>query len=172
MIDATDQEILNILQDNARTSNAEIARQLGMAPSAILERIRKLETRGVLLGYEARLNAAELGLGLLAFIFVRAEERVGCPRAGTALAAIPGVQEVHRIAGEDCYLVKVRAADTTALGKLLEEHFGAIEAVRSTRTTIVLSTVKESACLPLERGDLGTGPARASSEPEEEKSHV
>src|SRR6185312_2571778 len=126
MIDDTDHEILNILQENARTSNAEIARQLGMAPSAILERIRKLEARGLLRGYEARLDAAELGLGLLAFVFVRADERVGCPQAGEALAAIPEVQEVHHIAGEDCYLVKVRTADTASLGRLLRERFGAI----------------------------------------------
>lgn len=149
MIDDTDNEILNILQENARTSNAEIARQLGMAPSAILERIRKLEARGVLTGYEARLDAKALGLGLLAFVFVRADERLGAPEVGVALAAIPDVQEVHHIAGEDCYLVKVRVADTTALGRLLREGFGAIETVRSTRTTIVLATIKESARLPI-----------------------
>jgi Lrp/AsnC family leucine-responsive transcriptional regulator len=161
MFDGIDNEILNILQENARTSNAEIARQLGMAPSAILERIRKLEARGVLNGYEARLNAEALGLGLLAFIFVRADERVGAPEAGVALAAIPEVQEVHHIAGEDCYLVKVRVADTAALGRLLRERFGAIESVRSTRTTIVLATIKESARVPV-------SPAPGSANPREE----
>ena len=149
MIDEIDATILNILQSNARTSNADIARQLGMAPSAIFERVRKLEARGTLSGYEARIEPQAVGAGLLAFIFVRAHERVGSLYTGSLLADIPGVQEVHEIAGEDCYLVKVRVADTDALGKLLRERVGSLDTVSSTRTTIVLQTVKESAQLPI-----------------------
>jgi Lrp/AsnC family leucine-responsive transcriptional regulator len=149
MIDTTDRQILNILQQNARTPNAEVARQLDMAPSAIFERIRKLEDRGVLTGYEAQVNPRAVGLNLVAFIFVRAEDRVGGTATGLRLAEIPEVLEVHHIAGEDCYLVKARTADTEALGLLLRDRIGAIPTVRSTRTTIVLGTVKESARLPL-----------------------
>lgn len=149
MIDDVDGQILTIIQRNARAANAEIARQVGMAPSAIHERLRKLEARGVIAGYEARLCAPALGLGLVAFIFVRADERVGDPAVGEQLAVIPQVQEVHHVAGEDCYLVKVRVADTAELGRLLREGFGAIECIRSTRSTIVLTTIKETAQLPL-----------------------
>jgi Lrp/AsnC family transcriptional regulator, leucine-responsive regulatory protein len=149
MFDEIDMKIVNILQRDARTSNADIARHLEMAPSAIFERIRKLEARGVLRGYEARVNPDALSLGLLAFVFVRADESLGSSEAGQALAALPEVQEVHHVAGEDCYLVKVRVADTTALGRLLRDTFAAIPAIRSTRTTIVLSTLKESALLPI-----------------------
>jgi Lrp/AsnC family leucine-responsive transcriptional regulator len=155
MNDAVDMRILAIIQEDARTSNAEIARRVGMAPSAILERIRKLEARGTIAGYEARIDPHALDLGLLAFVFVRAEEGVWGREAAERLSELPGVQEVHHIAGEDCYLVKVRAADTEALGRLLRERFAAIGSVRSTRTTIVLETVKESGRLPLaaEAGD-------------------
>jgi Lrp/AsnC family leucine-responsive transcriptional regulator len=149
MIDTVDSKILSILQNDARTSNAEIARRLGMAPSAILERIRKLESRGLIAGYEARLNPRALEHGLLAFIYVRADERIGSREIGEQLGAIPEVQEVHHIAGEDCYLLKVRVADTDALGDLLRVRFGPIEPIRSTRTTIVLSTIKETAQIPL-----------------------
>ena len=149
MIDSTDRQILNILQQNARTSNAEIARQIDMAPSAIFERIRKLEERGVLAGYEARVSPRAVGLGLVAFNFVRAEDRAGGTTTGTRLAEVPEVLEVHHIAGEDCYLVKVRTADTESLGVLLRDGIGSIPAVHSTRTTIVLGTVKESTRLPL-----------------------
>jgi Lrp/AsnC family leucine-responsive transcriptional regulator len=149
MNDEIDAKILTILQQDARTSNAEIARQLGMAPSAILERIRKLEARGVIEGYSARIRPQALDLGLLAFIFVRTDERLGMGNAPQALAAMPEVQEVHHIAGEDCYLLKVRVADTDALARLLRERFAAIPAIRSTRTTIVLTTVKETAALPI-----------------------
>jgi Lrp/AsnC family leucine-responsive transcriptional regulator len=150
MIDATDREILKILQLNARTSNAEIARQVGMAPSAILERIRKLETRGVIQGYEARIDPEALGLHLLAYIFVRTTDMGGELRTGEALAAIEEVQEVHHIAGEDCFLVKARVRDARTLGRLLREHFAAGGGVTSTRTTIVLETLHETTRLPID----------------------
>jgi Lrp/AsnC family transcriptional regulator, leucine-responsive regulatory protein len=149
MIDATDLQILTILQSNARMPNAEIARQVGMAPSAILERIRKLEQRGVIQGYEARIDPRALGLGMLAYVAVRTDERVGDECAGERLARIPEVQEVHHVAGEDCYLLKVRVRDAKALGRLLQDQIKAVEPVRSTRTTVVLDTLRESSLLPL-----------------------
>jgi Lrp/AsnC family leucine-responsive transcriptional regulator len=149
MLDPTDLTILGLLQANARTTNADIARRLGMAPSAILDRIRKLEQRGVLQGYTARIAPAAVGLGLTAFILVRTEERVGAGTIGQALARIPEVQEVHHVAGEDCYLAKVRVRDTEDLSRLLRERFGRLKGVRNTRSTIVLSTVKETQSLPL-----------------------
>lgn len=150
MIDVTDLQILTILQSNARTPNAEIARQVGMAPSAILERIRKLEQRGVIQGYEARIDPRALGLGLLAYVAVRTDERVGDECAGERLARIPEVQEVHHVAGEDCYLLKVRVRDAKALGRLLQDQIKAVEPVRSTRTTVVLDTLRETSLLPLD----------------------
>lgn len=149
MIDDKDAEILSLLQENGRISNAEIARRIDLAPSAVFERIRKLEARGAVRSYEARVDPRAVDLGLLAFIFVRSDERLGAPETAAQLAAIPAVQEVHHIAGEDCYLAKVRVRDTEALGRLLRESFGAIPSVRATRTTIVLETVKESSRLPL-----------------------
>lgn len=149
MNDEIDNKIVSILQQNARISNADIARQLDMAPSAIFERIRKLEARGAIRGYEARIDPAAVNRSLLAFVFVRAEERLACLETGEELARLPEVQEVHHIAGEDCYLVKVRVANTEALGRLLRERFGVIPTVRSTRTTIVLTTIKETATLPI-----------------------
>jgi len=149
-MDATDRQIIAILQQNARTPNAEIARRIGMAPSAVFERIRKLEERGVIAGYQARLDARAVGLPLVAFVFVRTVEPPGGCDAAARLAALPSVQEVHHIAGEDCYLVKVRAADTEALGRLLREEFGAVPTIQTTRTTIVLGTIKETSELPLQ----------------------
>ena len=154
MIDETDIHILTILQSNARTSNADIARQIGMAPSAILERIRKLEQRGVIQGYEARIDPAALGLGMLAYVAVRTDERVGDECAGERLARIPEVQEVHHVAGEDCYLLKVRVKDAKALGRLLQEQIKAVEPVRATRTTVVLDTLRETSLLPLHEEEL------------------
>src|ERR1044072_4676013 len=111
MIDRTDAEILKILQANARTSNAEIARQVGLAPSAVFERIRKLGERGAIEGYSARVNPKVVELPLLAFIFVRAEESPGQTETAGLVASLPEVLEVHHVAGEDCFVAKVRAAD-------------------------------------------------------------
>jgi Lrp/AsnC family leucine-responsive transcriptional regulator len=158
MIDAIDAVILNILQSNARTSNAEIARQVDLAPSAVFERIRKLEERGVIEGYTARINAPAIGLPLLAYIFIRDDEKPGSDKTARRVKQIPEVLEVHHVAGEDCLLVKVRVADTEALGLLLRDRLGAIETITSTRTTIVLGTAKESSRLAI--------PEEAPSEPE------
>jgi Lrp/AsnC family leucine-responsive transcriptional regulator len=148
-IDDVDARILAILQSNARITNVEVARQVEMAPSAVLERIRKLEDRGFICGYSTRLNANALGFGLLAFVFVRSEGGVWQGDFAEKLGSIPEVQEVHHVAGEDCFLVKVRTRDTASLGCLLRDAIGALPSVRSTRTTIVLDTVKETFDLPI-----------------------
>ncbi len=150
-VDETDVKILELLQDDARVSNAEIARQVGMAPSAVLERVRKLEERSLVQTYEARLNPKAMGASLLAFVQVRTEDYTDEDHVSVNLSEIPEVQEVHHVAGDDCFLLKVRVADTEALGKLLRERINAIPAVRGTRTTIVLETFKESSKLPLRR---------------------
>lgn len=146
MIDSIDREIINIIQDNARIANVDIARQLGKSPSVILERMRRLEQRGIIQGYEARINPKPLGLGLTTFILVRSDEPVGETEVGENLAKIPEVQEVHHVTGDYGYLLKVRVTDTDALAGLLKK-FGALGRVSDTRTTLVLSTIKETLAL-------------------------
>ena len=155
IIDEIDRAILGLLQGNARTTNVEIARQVEMAPSAVLVRTRKLEDRGFIQGYSTRLNASGLGYGLLAFVFVRSEGGVWQGDFAEKLSAIPEVQEVHHVAGEDCFLVKVRTRDTASLGTLIRDAIGSLPSVRSTRTTIVLETAKETMDLPIKSGEEG-----------------
>ena len=149
MIDDVDMKILGILQADGRTSHAEVARQVGLVGSAVHERVKKLEERGIVRGYSARLDPEALGKRLLAFVFLRAEENGSSNEVALALAKIPEVLEVHHVAGEDCYLANVRTADTESLGRLIRERFRAIPQVHSTRSTIVLETVKEDLALPL-----------------------
>ncbi|HEY0427228.1 MAG TPA: Lrp/AsnC family transcriptional regulator [Pyrinomonadaceae bacterium] len=146
MINDIDKQILNIIQKDARITNAEIARQVGLAPSAVLERIRKLEERGVIRGYATQIDAGAVGYGLTAFVFVKTSF---CGSIGGVLAAIPEVLEVHDIAGEDCYLLKVRAENTDQLGKFFREKLKNLPEIISTRTTIVLQTIKETIALPI-----------------------
>src|SRR6187397_395840 len=143
VMDKIDLGILNLMQANARIFNADLARELNMAPSAVLERVKKLEQKKVILQYTVRLNPNVLNQKLLAFVFMKAGDGLGCSTTGKELAKIPEVQEVHHIAGEDCYLVKIRTADSASLMDLMRNHFSKIPNILSTRTTIVLETVKE-----------------------------
>lgn len=142
MLDAIDRRILQLLQRDARMANAAIARDVELAPSAVFQRIRKLEEAGVITGYHAHLDPAALGQGLLAFVTVQTGEGARADETAGMLAAIPEVLEVHRTVGEDCFFLKVRVRDTTALGALLDEKIQRLPPVASTRTTIALSTAK------------------------------
>jgi Lrp/AsnC family leucine-responsive transcriptional regulator len=150
MIDGIDAGILKILQENSRTSNAEIARQVGLAASAVFERIRKLEEKGTIRGYRAEIDPKSLDLGLLAFIFIRTSDRPGRVDTPEKLAGIPEILELHHVAGEDCYLAKVRVRDAESLGRLLRDKLSRVSTITSTRSTIVLETMKETTSLPVE----------------------
>jgi len=150
-IDETDLQILNKLQENARETQVEIARAVGLAPSAVLERVRKLEARRVIQGYAAHLDPAALGQGMLAFVAVRSAEGPSDDSVARQLGELPEVLEVHHVAGDDCYLVKVRTRSSEHLGTLLRTQIGKIPGVRSTRTTIVLETMKETSRLTIPR---------------------
>jgi len=144
VLDNTDLRILKLMQNNARISNADLAREVNMAPSAMLERVKKLEQKKVIKQYGAVIDPAAVDQKLLAFIFIKSKEGFACS-TGTAqeLALIPEVQEVHHIAGEDCFLVKVRTSDSAGLMQLMRERLQKIAGILSTKTTIVLETVKE-----------------------------
>ena len=143
-LDNIDIQILGLMQDNARISNADIARELNMAPSAVLERVKKLEQKKVITGYYTKINPVALGKKLLAFILIKSSEGFTCNSKTTqALAKIPEVQEVHHIAGEDCFLVKVRTEDSASLMSFMRNSLQKIPNIASTKTTIVLETVKE-----------------------------
>jgi Lrp/AsnC family transcriptional regulator, leucine-responsive regulatory protein len=143
ILDKTDLHILRLMQENARISNAELARELDMAPSGMLERVKKLEQKNVILQYTTRINPGALQQKMLAFVFMKAADGPGCNDTAKELAKIPEVQEVHHIAGDDCYLVKVRTYDSASLMHLMRNNFSKIPNLLSTRTTIVLETVKE-----------------------------
>jgi len=149
MFDAIDTALMTILQREGRAANADLARRLGMAPSAIHQRLRRLEERGAIRGFAARLDPEVVGCPLVAFIRLRTDEALGDFTIGDRLAELPEVLELHDIAGEDCYLAKVRVADTGALHSLIRERIATIEGVRSTATTIVMKTMVERDELPL-----------------------
>lgn len=142
-LDEVDLKILRLMQDNARINNSDIAKELGMAPSAILERVKKLENKDVIIAYNARVNPEALDQKMLSFIFIKVDEIIGDEETGRLLADIPEVLEVHDIAGDDGYMIKVRTTDSLALVHLMRNSLSRIQGIISTRTIIVLQTVKE-----------------------------
>jgi len=154
MFDEISLKILKILQKKARIPNVEVARQVGMAPSAVFERIRKLEKLGYIDGYEVRLNPEKFKRNLVAFITIHTNARESVVLTGKQLSAIPEIQEVHHITGEDGFLVKVRISDVAELGRLIQDKILKIAAVRTTHTTIVMSIFKETARIPIDDHDI------------------
>jgi Lrp/AsnC family leucine-responsive transcriptional regulator len=150
MLDDISFEILKILQEKARIPNVEVSRIVGLAPSAVLERIRKLENRGIIDGYEVRLNPRRFKKNLVAFIRITLRENQGNETIHRGLAEIPEVQEVHYVTGEDGYLVKIRVSDPAELQRIIWEKILPLEGVLRTHTSIALSTYKETSRIPLD----------------------
>ena len=148
IFDEIDLKILEILQDKARIPNAEVARQVGMAPSAVLERIRKLEQQGVIQGYEMRLDPACFGQGLVAFVELQV---TGAGEIGAQLARIYGVQEVFQTSGDSNYLVKLRVTSPRELGERLRDEFASLTGVVRVSARIVLEIFKETRKINLEQ---------------------
>jgi len=149
-MDETDLTILSLLQPNSFLTNTELSKKIGMAPSAVLERIKKLEQKGIIEGYPTRIKPEAVDLTLLAFIFVKTSEGPGNASVAKQLAKLPEVLELHHIAGEDCYIVKVRTKNPQSLIHLMREKFK-IPNLLSTKTTIVLETLKETNQLPISK---------------------
>lgn len=147
MIDDIDKKIMEILQENARISNAEIARRIGMTTSGVFERIRKLERKRIVAGYKAMIDPKALGMQLLAFVSVRIRPTKGVKEIGRRIAEMPGVQEVFHLAGEDSLLCKVRCKDMKFLEMLLD-RVNEIETVVSTRSTLAFRAIKETSEIP------------------------
>jgi Lrp/AsnC family transcriptional regulator, leucine-responsive regulatory protein len=141
--DGKDTEILSILLKAATTPKAEIARRVGLAASAVSERIRRLEDTGIVKSYESRLDGDALRIPLLAFVFVTELKPTSGFDTGAELSRVTGVEEVHKIAGDDCFLLKIRAEGTAELGVVLDTEINPIPTVARVRTTIVLRSILE-----------------------------
>jgi len=142
-VDGTDLRLIDMLQRDGRATQLELAKAVGLSQPAVAERIRKLEERGVITGYAARVDAAMLGLDITAFIGVGIEHPKFFERFTKTVRGLPEVLECHRVAGEDSYFLKVKARNTRALDRLLVEVLRTIPGVTRTHTTIVLTSVKE-----------------------------
>ena len=151
-ISPTDARLLRLLQADGRRSYAELGTDLGMAGPSAHERVKKLESRGVIRGYMADVDPAAVGLPVLAFTWVTQAPGTISDDLTPRFAAIPEIEECHYIAGEADYLLKIRARDMDHLGAIVR-RVQTMEHVFSTETDVVFSTGFEGRPLPLPVGD-------------------
>ena len=154
-LDRVDHHILRLLREDGRMSHAAIAKAVGLSGPAVHERVKKLEQRGVIAGYTCILDPYELDRYHAAFVMVTLSEGEEFAADEPIVARIceePDVLEFHRIAGQDCYLLKVRTATNRDIEQLLR-RIRSIRGVARTQTTIVLSTELEKPTIEVPEPD-------------------
>jgi Lrp/AsnC family transcriptional regulator, leucine-responsive regulatory protein len=150
-IDTIDRRILRVLQADGRISNLKLAEAVHLSPTAVLERVKRLTREGFILGYEARLNPARLGAGLLVFVEILLDRTVHdvMDTFKAAVQVRPEILEAHLVAGGFDYLLKTRVADMAAYREFIGSVIWTLPGVRETRTYVVMEEVKSTSLLPL-----------------------
>jgi Lrp/AsnC family transcriptional regulator, leucine-responsive regulatory protein len=161
-LDVIDLTLLDLVQRNGRVSQHDLARAVGLSAPAVAERLRKLEERGVIRGYTAILDPERLGRGLASFIFVGVSGSRHFAAFRARVEEEPSIVECSSVTGEASHILKVRVASTRALEALLAEIQG-WPGVQWTRTSVVMSALKEETAVPLpeemDEGSQGAGGA-------------
>jgi len=137
-VEDLDRQILRLLADDGRRSYTDLAKDTGLSVSAVHQRVRRLEQRGLLRGYRAVVDSEQVGLPLTAFVSIKPIDPAAPDDAPDRLAHLTAIEACHSVAGEESYILKVRVASPAALESLLQEIRAAASV--STRTTVVLST--------------------------------
>jgi Lrp/AsnC family leucine-responsive transcriptional regulator len=148
-IDKIDRRILALLQADGRLSNLKLAEAVHLSPTAVLERVRRLTRDGYILGYEARLDPAKLGAGLMVFVEVLLDRTVQdvMDTFRASVQVRPEILECHLVAGGFDYLLKTRVADMAAYREFIGSVIWTLPGVRETRTYVVMEEVKNTAAI-------------------------
>ncbi|MDP5121395.1 MAG: Lrp/AsnC family transcriptional regulator [Spirosomaceae bacterium] len=150
-LDKIDHKILEILQGRGKITNAQLSKEVGLSPAPTLERVKKLETSGIIESYHAMLNRRKIGLGVMTFVQVTLS---GHRKAITdqfieTINSVPEIVECHHVTGSCDFLLKVISEDMDAYQRLITDTVNEIEVVASTQTMVILSTIKNSKILPV-----------------------
>ncbi|HEX5608053.1 MAG TPA: Lrp/AsnC family transcriptional regulator [Candidatus Binatia bacterium] len=147
--DETDLKILHILQLDGRKRLADIAEEVDLSAPAVMERVKKLESSGIIRGYQALLDSKKVGKDITAFIGVSVGNQRDMDKFARQMMNYPDVLECHHVTGDESFILKVKSANTASLEKLLGE-IRSVEGVTRTVTRVVLSTAKEGQALELD----------------------
>lgn len=149
--DSIDRKILEILQANAKITNAQLSKEIGLSPAPTLERVKKLENGGVIQSYHARLNPEAIGLGVSTFVTVTltGHKKEHIDKFINKINNIPEVVECHHVTGQGDFMLKVVAEDISRYQRLLVEVINEIPEIDNTQSTMVLSTFKDTKVMPI-----------------------
>ncbi|MFI6503656.1 Lrp/AsnC family transcriptional regulator [Nonomuraea typhae] len=145
-----DRRIVTLLAQDGRMSFTDLARETGLSVSAVHQRVRRLEKRGIVRGYAAMIDHDAIGLPLTAFVSIKPIDPAAPDDAPDRLAHLHQIEACHSVAGDESYILKVRVASPVALEDLLQQIRESANV--STRTTVVLSTPYEHRPPPLGDG--------------------
>jgi Lrp/AsnC family leucine-responsive transcriptional regulator len=173
-MDPLDRKLLAVLQAQGRTPNVELARTLALAPSTTLERVRRLEERGVITGYRAALDAQALGLKIQALVLINLDHHQAAPIEAfeDRVRAVPEVLACYHLTGRYDYMLQVVVRDIDHLREVVKHRLATIIGVEKQETLLILSTVKENQgyaldTMPVEEagppGDSATRPTANSA---------
>jgi Lrp/AsnC family leucine-responsive transcriptional regulator len=140
-VEEIDRRIVALLADDGRMSYTDLAKATGLSVSAVHQRVRRLQKRGIVQGFTARLALDEIGLPITAFVSIKPIDPAAPDDAPDRLAHLDAIEACHSVAGEESYILKVRVASPSALEELLQQIRAAANV--ATRTTVVLSTPYE-----------------------------
>ncbi|NNJ10017.1 Lrp/AsnC family transcriptional regulator [Chloroflexales bacterium ZM16-3] len=152
-LNSIDIQILDLLQNDGRMTHVELAQQVGLTPPTVQRRVRLLEERGYIRGYAALLDPIALGLTTTAYVFIESRSGGNLEELEAFLSDLPGVQELNRMIGEWCFLLKVRTASPQSLERLIYQDLRRHPDVRRTQSTLATSSAFETTRLPLPEPD-------------------
>ncbi|MBV2129763.1 leucine-responsive transcriptional regulator Lrp [Arsukibacterium indicum] len=145
-LDRIDRKILTELQHDGRLANVELARRVGLSPTPCLERVRKLEAEGYIIGYTALVDPHKVGAALLVFVEITLSKTSpeDFDEFSKAVQKLAEIQECHLVSGSFDFLLKTRVANMAAYRELLGETLLRLPSVRESRTYVVMEEVKQS----------------------------
>ena len=150
-LDQIDRKILNILQKNAKITNAQLSKEIGLSPAPTLERVKKLEQTGIIRSYHTQLDPTKIGLGVSTFVHVslKGHNKQNINIFLEAINQIDEIIECHHITGSGDFILKVIAKDISSYQTLMLEKVSEISVVDNMQSMVILSTLKDSKCMPV-----------------------
>ena len=151
-MDKTDRKILNILQDNGRITNSKLAAEIGISPPAMLERVKRLESSGMIRKYTALIDREKAGFGLLAIIIISVSlsQITSLEHVKQKLVDLDEVMECYQLTGDVDFLLKVAVQDMSMYTAFINGKLTSIPGIQNIRTSFVLDTLKSTTVLHLE----------------------
>jgi len=150
-LDKIDRKILEILQSDAKITNAQLSKEIGLSPAPTLERVKKLETCGLIKSYHAQLDTQMIGLGVSIFILISlsSHKMNQINSFVDKIKRLPEVIECHHITGSGDFLLKVLTTDIPSYQKLILDKLSQIEEIGNMQSMVVLANYKQSKVMPI-----------------------